>query len=98
MITKDDIKEISRKIALENGMPSDTLSEDISEIVYRMDALECGDSPIIDRHIDIEYSFGDYYEVREDSPTFQFIGSLCNLPTHPQEAEIVLYQADETED
>ena len=34
--------------------------------------FECGDTPIIDRHIDIEYSFGDYCEIREDNPLFQF--------------------------
>ena len=48
-----------KKISLENGIPDDNLSEDVSEIVCRTDVFECGDTPIIDRHIDIEYSFGD---------------------------------------
>lgn len=68
MIAIDDVKQISQKISLENGISDDNLSEDISEIVYRIDVLECDDTPIIDRHIDIEYSFGDYYEVREEKP------------------------------
>ena len=95
MITMDDIRQISQKISLENGISDDDLSEDVSEIVYRVDVFECGDTPIIDRHIDIEYSFGDYYEVHEDSPLFQFICELCNLSLTQEEEEIILYQNDE---
>ena len=95
MITMDDVKQISQKISLENGISDDDLSEDVSEIVYRIDVFECGDSPIIDRHIDIEYSFGDYYEVHEDSPLFQFICELCSLSLTQEEEEIILYQNDE---
>jgi len=75
VITMDEVQKISHKIALENGISDDTLSGDISNIVYHIDVLECGDTSIIDRHIDIEYSFGEYYEVREDTLLFQFI---CN--------------------
>ena len=95
MITMDNVKQISQKISLENGISDDDLSEDVSEIVYRIDVFECGDSPVIDRHIDIEYSFGDYYEVHEDSPLFQFICELCNLSSAQEEEEIILYQNDE---
>ncbi|MCM1536356.1 MAG: hypothetical protein NC126_10585 [Clostridium sp.] len=95
MITMDDVKQISRKVSSENGILDDDLSEEISEIVYRMDMFECGDTPIIDRHIDIEYSFGDYYEVHEDTPLFEFICTLCNLPLLQEENEIILYQKDE---
>ena len=91
----DDVKQISQRISLENGISDDDLSEDVSEIVYRIDVFECGDSPVIDRHIDIEYSFGDYYEVHEDSPLFQFICELCNLSSAQEEEEIILYQNDE---
>ena len=95
MITMDDVRQISQKISLENGISDDDLSEDVSEIAYRIDVFEGGDSPIIDRHIDIEYSFGDYYEVHEDSPLFQFICELCNLSLAQEEEEIILYQSDE---
>lgn len=92
MIAIDDLKQISKKISLENGMSDDNLSEDISEIVYRIDVFECDDTPIIDRHIDIEYSFGDYYEVHEENPLFQFICSLCNLSLAQEKEGIILYQ------
>ena len=95
MITIDDVKQISKKISLENGISDDNLSEDVSEIVYRIDVLECDDTPIIDRHIDIEYSFGDYYEVHEENTLFQFICALCNLSLAQGEEEIILYQSDE---
>ena len=59
MITINDVKQISKKISLENGISENDLSEDVSEIVYRTDVFECDDASIIDRHIDIEYSFGE---------------------------------------
>lgn len=95
MITIDNVKQISKKISLENGILNDNLSEDISEIVYRIDVFECDNAPKIDRHIDIEYSFGDYYEVHEENPLFQFICALCNLSLAQEEKEIILYENDE---
>ena len=50
-----------------NGILEDYFSEDVSEIVYRTDVFECVYAAVIDRYIDIEYSFGDYYEVHEDN-------------------------------
>ncbi len=94
MLTMDDVRQISQRISLENGISDNDLSEDVSEIVYCTDVFECGDTPIIARHIDIEYSFGDYYEVHEDNPLFQFICALCGL-SFAQEEEIILYQNDE---
>ena len=97
MITLEEVKEISRRLSLENGMSDDTLSEDalnedISGIVYRTEVFECGDSPMIDRHVDIEYSFGEYYEIGEDTSLFEFISTLCNLPLLLEEQEIVLWK------
>ena len=87
MITINDVKQISKIISSENGISENDLSEDVSEIVYRTDVFECDDASIIDRHIDIGYSFGDYYEVHEDSPLFQFICALCNLSLEQEEEE-----------
>lgn len=95
MITINEVKQIISKLSLEKGISDDNLSEDVSEIVYRVDVFECGDTPIIDRHIDIEYSFGDYCEIREDNSLFQFISTLCNLSLGQKEEEIILYQNDD---
>ena len=63
---------------------------------YYVDVFECdGDTSIIERHIDIEYSFGEYYEVPEGSELFQFICSLYGLPLLQEEKEITIYQKDE---
>ena len=43
MITFDDVKKISHKISLENGISDNDLSENVSEIVYRIDVFECDD-------------------------------------------------------
>lgn len=95
MITIDDVKQIISKIALENGIGDNDLSEDVFEIVYRTDVFKLDDETVIDRHIDIEFSFGDFYEVHEDNPLFQFISALCSLPLAQEEEEIILYQNDE---
>ena len=92
MITLEEVKEISRRLSLENGISDDNLSGDISGIVYRTEVFECGDSPMIDRHVDIEYSFGEYYEIGEDTSLFGFISTLCNLPLLQEEQEIVLWK------
>ena len=39
MIAMDNVKQISQKISLENGISDDDLSEDVSEIVYRIDVF-----------------------------------------------------------
>ena len=93
MFTLNEVKQICRQLSLEDtGAADDNLSEDISCIVYRIDVIDCDTTVIIDRHVDIEYSYGDYYEVSEDTPLFQFIGTLCELPLLDTEQEIILYQ------
>lgn len=95
MITMDEVKQISTKLSEENmGIADDSLSEDISSIIYYSDVIECDDTVIIHRHIDIDYSFGDYFEVCEDTKLFQCICTLCNLPLLQEEQEIVIYQID----
>lgn len=94
MITMEEIKQISGRLSLENGIANDNLAEDISSIVYRIDVFECGSTHRIDRHIDIEYIFGDYFEVREGTSLFGFICALCDLPLLQEEQELVLWQND----
>ena len=90
------MNQISRKVSLENPGVSDAgLSEEISCIVYRVDVFACGSASIISQHIDIEYSFGGYYEAHENTSLFQFICSLCSLPLLQGEQEIILYQREE---
>ena len=94
MLNLSEIKKIINKLALEETMAqNDDISKEVSCIVYRTDIFECGDDNIISRHIDIEFTFGDYYEICEDNPAFQYICSLCSLQTSMKEQdEIMLYQ------
>lgn len=97
MITLDEVRQILQRLSLENGIANedwsdDELNEDISCIVYRIDALECGDTVMIDRHVDIEYSYGECYEIGEDSSLFPFICTLCDLPLPQEEQEIIIWQ------
>lgn len=94
MITWDEVKQINSKLVLENGgsPEEDSSCEEISSIVYYTDVIECEGTAVIHRHIDIEYSFGDYYEVCEDMPLFEYICTLCSLPKPEEEQELILYQ------
>jgi len=54
--------------------------------------FECDGNTVNSRHIDIEFSFGEYYEIHEDDPAFQFICTLCNLPMTEEEPELTIYR------
>ncbi|MCI8553954.1 MAG: hypothetical protein HFJ80_03305 [Clostridiales bacterium] len=93
MMTLKEVKQICHQLSLENtGESEEALCEEISCIVYYQDVIDCGDTVMVHRHIDIEYSFGDYYEIDEDTALFQYIGTLCPLPLLKEETEMVLYQ------
>ncbi len=97
MLTLDQMKEICHRVSLENtGTPddADALSEDVSQIIYRRDEIDCDGTVIVDRHIDMEYSFGDYYEMFEGTPLFAYISGICLLPEGEGETEVVLYQEE----
>ncbi len=93
MITLDEVKQIADKLSQEDLPVTDgNLIDDISCIVYCNDVFECGDGTVNTRHIDIEFSFGDYYEIQEEDPAFQFICSLCKLPMTEEEQELIIYE------
>ena len=93
MLTPEDVKQICSRLSQElTDTVDDGLSEDVSSIVYRIDVTDGGDAVFVDRHIDIEYSYGDYYEIREDTPLFLYINTLCALPLVQEDQEIVLYE------
>lgn len=92
MLALEQVKEINRRLALENGVENDDLSGDISSIVYRVDVFGDENPSMIHRHIDIEYSFGEYFEITEDSPLFEYIRGLCDLPLSDKEQEITIWE------
>lgn len=96
-MTRDEVEKILKKICLE----TDTLytpesAGEISCITYYVDRFDCGDTEITNRHIDLEYCYGEFLELHEGENLYQYIYEVCNL----QEAEageegLVLYQAQE---
>ena len=94
MLNLLEVQQIINKLTLEKSMVHIyDLSKDVSCIVYRTDIFECGDDNIISRHIDIEFTFGDYYEICEDNPIFQYICSLGGLQkSMKKQDEMILYQ------
>lgn len=93
MITSNQVEQIIGKLSLQNkAILDENLGDDVSCIVYRKDVFEYGNNVIISRHIDIEFSFGEYFEVSEETSLFQFICTLSNLSLCQEEEEIVIYQ------
>lgn len=93
MITIDEVRQIIGKLSEEELPELDgDLIDEISCIVYLNEVFDCGDTTVNSRHVDIEFSFGDYYEIHEDDPAFQFIRELCDLPMTDEEQELIIYQ------
>lgn len=97
MINSDELNQILENlpfISERDNRADYDLSEDISRIVYYIDIFECGNSDIVSRHIDIDFIFGDCYELHEEDALFQSIFTRYNLQTitEDSEQEIILYQ------
>lgn len=93
MLTINEVKQIVSKLSLENlPLSNNDLIENISCVIYRNDVFVYGNTTMNSRHVDIEFSFGEYYEIHEDTPAFQFICTLCNLPLSKEEQELIIYQ------
>lgn len=93
MITTNEVRQIMNKLIPENSSMSDNgLVEDVSCIIYQDDIFECDDKIIHNKHIDIEFSFGEYYEIPQDTPVFQFICNICNLALPEETQEFIIYQ------
>lgn len=87
MLTQSEVEQISSHLPAGNAD-----SEEMSCITYRIDVYKAGDNCIISRHVDIEYSYGEYYEICENTALFQYISTVCHLPLLQEDLEIVLYQ------
>lgn len=95
MLTRNEVMEICNRLSMENAEILDyDIAEEISSIVYRIDVYITGNERIICRHVDLEYSYGEYYEICEDNALFEYISTVCYLPLLQEDQEIVIYQSD----
>lgn len=93
MLTFHDVKKIIKQLSEKMLLEYDAaLCEDVSAIVYYNDLYKCGENNIIDRHIDIEFIFGEYYELHDEDELFQYIYELCELSSVMKEGKKILYQ------
>lgn len=69
-------------------------NEDILSVAYRTDIFQYGGKQEVYKHIDVDLSFGDYIEIHEEEPVYQYLFRLFNLHTRntEEEQEIILYQ------
>lgn len=86
LITLENIKEFLRIIQLNEN----SLSRDVHLIAYRIDCFDCGDEKIIMKHIDIEFDFGECYEIHQGEELYNYIYEFCNLD-EIKENEKILY-------
>ena len=81
-----EAEQIAKRLALQNSSVADEdLIGSISSIVYRNDRFEYGGMVMEGRHIDVELSFGEYYEITQENPLFEFICTLCEVPLSERE-------------
>lgn len=88
MLTSTDVQNILRFL----GASADDLSKDVDCIVYRTDVFSCGEEAIISRHIDIEFTFGEHYEIADTLPLFDWICDHSGLAPSSEETAVLLYQ------
>ena len=94
MITKYELGLIAEKLSEENFFESDEASAgEITSVVYRCDALDCGGASACVRYIDVEFSSGEFYEIRASSPLFRFVCGLSGCPPLGGEWEALLFRA-----
>ena len=94
MITKYELWLIAEKLSEENFFDTGAASAgEITSVVYRCDALDCGGASVRVRHIDVEFSSGEFYEIRESSPLFRFVCGLSGCPPLGGEWEALLFRA-----
>ena len=95
MLTNNDVKEIIKQLSEKMLSEYDLdLCGDVYSIVYYNDSYKCGENNIIDRHIDIEFVFGEYHELHEEDRLFQYVCSLCDLNVLMKQDKIILYKKD----
>lgn len=87
MLAQSEVDQISSQLSTGN-----VDNEEISRIIYRIDVYKAGNERIISRHVDIEYTYGEYYEICENTALFQYISTVHYLLLFQEDQEIVLYQ------
>lgn len=70
--------------------------EDISKITFYSEIIKYGNTIKINKHINIDFTFGDYIELHESEELYKYIFNLCNLCLSKAEDEttITLYQKE----
>lgn len=94
MLTLEQVKEISRRLAEENGVENDASSEDISAIVYIVSRFDYEDPSTAYHRFKVEYSSGDSFVITPASPLFEYIRGLCGLKLSSGWNKITLWKAE----
>ena len=89
MLKLEQLDEILKRLPYHQ-----VVKEDIDTITYHQDVFMAGDTQIMFRHIDIDFCYGDYLEIKEEDALFAYIMNICNIKEMSEEAFIILYQKE----
>lgn len=94
LITLNELQVIIKK--LNDHIQTVLEWEDVNMICFRVDMFSYGDKKEWNRHIDIDFIFGDYVELHENEELYSYIFHLCDLQLLEikRETEVVLYEKD----
>lgn len=90
MLKSEQIDEILKRFPCKQSLVKD----DIDTITYHQDVFMAGDIQMMFRHIDIDFCYGDYLEIKEEDALFAYIMNICKIKETAEEASITLYQKE----
>lgn len=89
-----DRKEEIQKLFKANGFEVDM--EEIIQIALLVDIFKLDETEkIISKHIDIDYSYGEFLEIHEDTSMYQVLSSYFNVEDIHEEGEVILYASEQ---
>lgn len=70
--------------------------EDVIRISLQEDIFELNETKkIVSKHIDVDFSYGEFIEINEHSSLFQVLFSYFDIKDTHEESETILYFAEQ---
>ena len=70
--------------------------EDVIRISLQVDIFELNETKkIVSKHIDVDFSYGEFIEINEHSSLFQVLFSYFDIKDTHEESETILYFAEQ---
>lgn len=94
LLTAEQVEEVIGQLNVIQHM--EWHADEVSSVHFRVDVFAYGGLEKVERHIDLDFTFGEYVELWENEGLYQYIFDLCHLQEmnedKEREREILLYQ------